>query len=51
VESSGEVVEITPPAGGTSPSQDPWGKLQGSGVLAMEPEDSVLNDYEFDALR
>ena len=35
----GEVVEITPPAGGTSPSQRPWEQLRGSGVLAIEPED------------
>lgn len=51
VESGGEVVEITPPAGGTSPSQRPREKLRGSGVLAMEPEDSVLSDRDFDALR
>ena len=46
-----EVVEITPPAGGISPSQRPWEKLRGSGVLAIEPEDSVLADRDFDALR
>ena len=51
VESGGEVVEITPPAGGISPSQRPWEKLRGSGVLAIEPEDSVLADRDFDALR
>ena len=61
VESGGEVVEITrhgkpvarltPPAGGISPSQRPWEKLRGSGVLAMKPEDSVLPDRDFDALR
>jgi hypothetical protein len=44
-------VEITPPAGGTSPSQRPWEKLRGSGVLAIEPEDSALADRDFDALR
>lgn len=61
VESGGEVVEImrhgkpvarlTPPTGGTSPSQRPREKLWGSDVLAMEPEDSVLADRDFDALR
>jgi hypothetical protein len=39
------------PAGGTSPSQRPWEQLRGSGVLAMEAEDSVLNELDFDALR
>ena len=39
------------PAGGTSPSQRPWEQLRGSGVLAMEAEDSVLADLDFDALR
>jgi prevent-host-death family protein len=61
VESGGEAVEITrhgktvasltPPTGGPSPSQRPWEKLRGSGVLAMEPEDSVLDAQAFDALR
>jgi prevent-host-death family protein len=51
VESGGEVVEITrhgktvarltSPAGESSPSKGPWEKLRGSGVLAMEPDDSV----------
>jgi prevent-host-death family protein len=62
VESGGEVVEITrhgkpvarltPPTGGISPSQRPWEKLRGSGVLAaIEAEDSALADLDFDALR
>jgi hypothetical protein len=61
VESGGEAVEITrhgktvarltPPTGGPSPSQRPWEKLRGSGLLAMEPEDSVLDVQAFDALR
>jgi prevent-host-death family protein len=61
VESGGEVVEITrhgktvarltPPAHGTSPGQRPWEKLRGSGVLEMEPDDSVLDAQAFDALR
>ncbi len=61
VESGGEVVEITrhgktvarliPPAVGTSCAQKPWEALRGSGVLAMEPEDSLLDDQAFTALR
>ena len=53
VESGGEVVEITrhgktvarltSHTGGSSPSQRPWENLRGSGVLAVEPEDSVLD--------
>ena len=35
----------------TSLSQRRWKKLRGSGVLAMEPEDSVLDAQAFDALR
>jgi antitoxin (DNA-binding transcriptional repressor) of toxin-antitoxin stability system len=45
------VARLTPPTGGPSPSQRPWEKLRGSGVLAMEPEDSVLDAQAFDALR
>lgn len=61
VESGGEVVEITrhgktvarltPPAGNTATRKRPWETLRGSGVLAMEPEDSVLDAQAFDALR
>lgn len=61
VESGGEEVEITrhgktvarlaPPAGNTATRQRPWETLRGSGVLAMEPEDSVLDAQAFDALR
>lgn len=61
VESGGEVVEITrhgktvarltPPAASTASHQQPWERLRGSGVLAMEPEDSVLDGRAFDALR
>ena len=60
-EQGGEVVEITrhgkpvarltPHVGGPSESQPPWQALRGSGVLAMEPEESVLEDLAFDALR
>lgn len=61
VECGGEVVEITrhgktmarltPPAGGTSSTQKPWEALRCSGVLAMEPEDSLLDPQAFTALR
>ena len=61
VESGGEVVEITrhgktvarlTPASGSAPSrQRPWETLRGSGALAMEPEDSVLDAQAFTALR
>ena len=61
VESGGETVEVTrhgktvarltSSTGSTSPSQLPWKQLRGSGVLAMEPEDSVLEARAFDALR
>ena len=53
VESGGEVVEITRhgktvarltfPTGNITQSQRPWENLRGSGVLAMEPEDSLLD--------
>jgi antitoxin (DNA-binding transcriptional repressor) of toxin-antitoxin stability system len=61
VEKGGDVVEITRhgktvasltlPTGGPSPSQRRWEKLRGSGVLAMEPEDSLLDAQAFTALR
>ena len=61
VESGGEVVEITrhsktvarliPPAGSSSSAQKTWEALRGSGVLAMEPEDSLLDAPQFTALR
>jgi len=61
VESGGEVVEITrhgktvarllPPAGSSASAQKPWEALRGSGELAMEPEESVLDARAFDALR
>jgi prevent-host-death family protein len=61
VQNGGEVVEITrhgkpvarltPPADGRSERQTPWQKLQGSGALKVEPEESVLDAGSFDALR
>jgi antitoxin (DNA-binding transcriptional repressor) of toxin-antitoxin stability system len=59
VESGGEAVEITRlgktvaslinPTGSISQSQRPWENLRGSGVLAVEPEDSVRDAEAFDA--
>lgn len=53
VESGGEVVEITrhgksvarltSSTGSITQSQRPWENLRGSGVLAVEPEDSLLD--------
>jgi prevent-host-death family protein len=61
VERGGEVVEITrhgktvarltSSTGSITQSQRPWENLRGSGVLAMEPEDSLLDNQAFDALR
>jgi prevent-host-death family protein len=61
VEKGGDGVEITrhgktvarliPPAGSTSSAQKPWEALRGSGVLSMEPEDSMLAPQAFTALR
>ena len=61
VESGGEVVEITrhgktvarltPPAGSAATDQRPWEMLRGSGMLVIEPEESVLDAQAFDALR
>lgn len=61
VESGGEEVEITrrgktvarltPHAGSSASAQKPWEALRGSGVLAMEPNDSVFEAQAFTALR
>ena len=61
VESGSEVVEITrhgktvarltPPAGNATMHPLPWERLRGSGELAMEPEDFVLDAGSLDALR
>ena len=45
------VARLTSPAGSTSPARKPWEALRGSGVLAMEPEDSLLDAQAFTALR
>jgi hypothetical protein len=39
-------------SGGNAAMQPrPWERLRGSGELAMEPEESVLDSVSFDALR
>jgi hypothetical protein len=37
--------------GNAAMQQRPWERLRGSGELAMEPEESVLDSGSFDALR
>jgi len=37
--------------GNAAMQQRPWERLRGSGELAMEPEESVLDSVSFDALR
>jgi len=60
VESGGEVAitrhgktvaRLIPPAGSPASAQKPWEALRGSGVLAMEPEDSLLDAQAFTAMR
>lgn len=61
VESSGEEVEITrdgKPVARLTPTvprqagqQRPWETLRGSGVLMVDPEESMLDSSAFDALR
>lgn len=61
VESSGEEVEITrdgKPVARLTPAvprqtgkQRPWETLRGSGVLMVDPEESMLDSSAFDALR
>lgn len=45
------VARLTPPAGNATLQPRPWDMLRGSGELAMEPEESVLDAESFDALR
>jgi len=61
VESSGEEVEIirdgkpvarlTPAVPRQRGQQRPWETLRGSGVLMVDPEESMLDSSAFDALR
>jgi antitoxin (DNA-binding transcriptional repressor) of toxin-antitoxin stability system len=37
------VARLTPSTGSITQSQRPWENLRGSGVLAIEPEDSLLD--------
>lgn len=45
------VARLTPLAGSSFPARKPWEALRGSGVLAMEPSDSVFEAQAFTALR
>jgi len=61
VESSGEEVEIirdgkpvarlTPAVPRQAVHHRPWDTLRGSGVLMVDPEESMLDSSAFDALR
>lgn len=45
------VARLTPPSRPSGTGQPPWRALRGSGVLQVEPEDSVLEAQDLDALR
>jgi prevent-host-death family protein len=60
VEANGEVVEITHdgavvarllPAKAAAAEVKPWHRLHGMAVLHADPEESVLHDSDFEALR
>jgi prevent-host-death family protein len=60
VEANGEVVEITRrgavvarllPANTAAADVKPWHKLHGMAVLLADPEESVLHDSDFEAMR
>jgi len=60
VERDGNVVEITRrgeivarllPATSASADAKPWEKLRGTGELLATPEESVIDDHDFEALR
>jgi prevent-host-death family protein len=60
VESNGEVVEITRrgevvarllPAKAAAADAKPWHRLHGTAVLLASPEESVLKDSDFEAMR
>jgi prevent-host-death family protein len=60
VEASGEVVEITRdgavvarllPAKAAAADVKPWHRLHGMAVLHADPEESVLHDSDFEAMR
>jgi prevent-host-death family protein len=60
VEANGKVVEITRrgeivarllPANAAAADVKPWERLHGTGVLLATPEESVLEDSDFEALR
>jgi len=45
------VARLTPPAGSSTTQQRPWEILRGSGALAINPEESVIDAQAFDVLR
>jgi antitoxin (DNA-binding transcriptional repressor) of toxin-antitoxin stability system len=60
IETNGEVVEITHdgavvarllPAKAAAADVKPWERLYGTGVLLADPEESVLHDSDFEAMR
>lgn len=46
----GRIVARLVPVAPTSPGTPPWLRLRGSGKLRMQPEESVLNAADFEAL-
>lgn len=51
IERHGRIVARLIPASDVRHEGRPWGRLQGSGTLLSEPEESVLEEAEFEALR
>ncbi len=47
----GEVVARILPVLLTAPGARPWERLRGTGVLAGAPEDSVLDERDFESFR
>lgn len=45
------VARLTPPPDPAGAALKPWERLRGSGVLLATPEESVLRDEDFEALR
>jgi hypothetical protein len=46
-----ELIRHVESGGNAAMQPRPWERLRGSGELAMEPEESVLDSVSFDALR
>jgi antitoxin (DNA-binding transcriptional repressor) of toxin-antitoxin stability system len=45
------VARLAPPPAAGEGARKPWERLRGSGELLAEPEESVLNEREFEASR